>query len=121
MLTARFASSRRWDRTLETAREWLSVEPENIDARKAAGQALVFLDKKTEAEPHMNRVLAARPDLDQAHRLMSLIHFKVGRFKEADESIREAIALNPEEALNWYQLARMCYLQGDLVAFFEKQ
>jgi tetratricopeptide (TPR) repeat protein len=112
-LTARFASSRQWDRTLETAREWLSVEPENIDAHKAAGAALVFLDRKPEAEPHMNRVLAARPDMDETHRLLSLIHFKAERFKEADESIQEAISLNPEEALNWYQLARMCYLQGD--------
>jgi tetratricopeptide (TPR) repeat protein len=116
ILTARFASSGQWDRTLETAREWLSVEPENIEAHRAAGEALVFLDRKAEGEPHIRRVLAARPGLDEAHRLMSLIHFKAGRFKAADESVRKAISLNPRSASNWYQLGRMCYLQGDYAA-----
>jgi Tfp pilus assembly protein PilF len=47
---------------------------------------------------------------------MSLIHFKAGRFKAADESVRKAISLNPRSASNWYQLGRMCYLQGDYAA-----
>src|SRR5262249_23634026 len=87
-----------------------------IEAHKAAGEALVFLDRKAEAEPHIGRVLEARPGLDEAHRLMTLIHFKAGRFKAADESIRKAISLNPRSASNWYQLGRMCYLQGAYAA-----
>jgi Flp pilus assembly protein TadD len=113
VLTARFQSSRQWDRTLETAREWLSVEPENVDAHKAAGEALVLLDREAEAEAHLSRVLAARPDDDDAHRLMSFVHFSAGRFKAADESIRKALSLNPTQPDNWYRLARMCLIQGD--------
>jgi len=113
ILTARFQSSRQWDRTLETAHEWLSVEPENVDAHKAAGEALVYLDRETEAEAHLGRVLAARPDDDDAYRLMSFVHFSAGRFKAADESIQKALSLNPTQPDNWYRLARMCLIQGD--------
>jgi len=113
ILVARYTSSGQWDRSLETAREWLSVEPENIEAHLAAGQALVVLSRHAEAESHIAQVLAARPDYDMCHRLMSDIHFSAGRYKSADESVRKAISLNPTEAFHWYHLARMCYRQGD--------
>jgi Flp pilus assembly protein TadD len=113
ILIARFTSSGQWDRVLETAREWLSVEPENTAAHMAAGKALVVLERPAEAERHIGRVLAATPDSDIAHRLMSAIHFSAGRFKAADESVRKAISLDPTDAFHWYHLALMCYRQGD--------
>jgi len=116
ILVARFTSSGQWDRALETAREWLSVEPENKDAHMATGQALVGLNRHAEAESHIGHVLAARPDDDTAHRLMSSIHFSLKRFKAADESIRKAISLDPTDAFHWYHLALMCYRQGDLAS-----
>jgi tetratricopeptide (TPR) repeat protein len=112
-MIARFNSSGQWDRTVETAREWLSVEPENIDAHMAAGQALVVLNHHTEAERHIAHVLTAQPDNDIAHRHMSAIQFATGRYKAADESVRKAISLDPTDAFHWYHLALMCYRQGD--------
>jgi Flp pilus assembly protein TadD len=112
-LIARYTSSGQWERTLETAREWLAVEPENTEAHMAAGEALVILNRHKEAERHMAHVLAAQPDNDTAHRHMSDIHFKAGRFKAADESIRKALALDPTDAVHWYHLALMCFRQGD--------
>jgi len=113
ILAARYTSSGQWDRSLETAREWLSVEPENIEAHLAAGQALVVLNRHTEAESHIAFVLAARPECDTCHRLMSAIHFSAGRHKAADESVRQAISIDPTDAFHWYHLALMCYRQGD--------
>lgn len=113
ILIDRFNSSRQWDRTLETAREWLSVEPENSTAHMAAGQALVYLERHSEAERHMAHVLAAQPDNDIAHRHMSAIQFASGHYKTADESVRKAIALDTANAYHWYHLAWMCYRQGD--------
>lgn len=113
VLIARFASSGQWERTLETAREWLSVEPENIDAHYAAGRSLVNSDRHAEAERHVNLVLAAKPGHGPSHRLMAEIHFAAGRFKTAEESIRKAISLDPRDAISWYELARICYEQGD--------
>jgi Flp pilus assembly protein TadD len=112
-LLARYASSGQWDRAVDSAREWLSLEPENIDAHFGAGQALVVLNRHAEAERHIAQVLAARPENDICHRLMSAIHFSAGGYKLADESIRKAIALDPTDAFHWYHLALMCYRQGD--------
>jgi Flp pilus assembly protein TadD len=113
ILIDRFNSSRQWDRTLDTAQEWLSVEPENSTAHMAAGQALVYLDRHSEAERHIAHVLAAQPDNDIAHRNMSAIHFAAGRHKAADESVRKAISLDTTNAYHWYHLAWMCYRLGD--------
>jgi Flp pilus assembly protein TadD len=112
-LITRFASSGQWERALKTAREWLSVEPENSDAHYAAGRALVVLNRHAEAERNVNRVLAARPGHGPSHRLIADIHFAAGRFKTAEESIRKAISLDPTDAIAWYELARICYEQGD--------
>lgn len=115
-LITRFASSGQWERTLETAREWLSLEPENTDAHYAAGRALVILDRHTEAERHLMRVLVASPDHSPTHRLMAEIYFTAGRFKAADESIRKAISLNPRDAGAWFELAQMCESRNDLAS-----
>lgn len=113
ILIDRFNSSRQWDRTLETAQEWLAVEPENSTAHMAAGQALVYLDRHSEAERHIAHVLTAQPGNDIAHRHMSAIQFASGNCKTADESVRKAISLNTKNAYHWYHLAWMCYRQGD--------
>jgi tetratricopeptide (TPR) repeat protein len=113
ILIERFSSSGQWERTLETAREWLSVEPENSEAHMAAGQALVYTNGHSEAERHIAHVLAAQPDNDIAHRHMSAIQFAAGLCKAADESVRKAISLDPANAYHWYHLAWMCYRQGD--------
>jgi tetratricopeptide (TPR) repeat protein len=113
ILIERFNSSSQWERTLETAREWLSVEPENSQAHMAAGQALVYTGRHSEAERHIAMVLAAQPDNDIAHRHMSAIQFASGRYKAADESVRKAISLDTNNAYHWYHLAWMCYRQGD--------
>lgn len=112
-LIARFNASGQWDRTVETAREWLSIEPSNVEAHMAAGQALVILSRQSEAERHIRHVLTIQPDNDIAHRHMSAIQFAAGRYSAADESVRKAISLDPSDAYHWYHLALMCYRQGD--------
>jgi tetratricopeptide (TPR) repeat protein len=114
VLTHRFLSSRQWDRALATSLEWLAKDPESLRAHRVAGQSLINLDRESEAQKHLERVLAGNPEDDFAHRLMSMVHFEQGRFKAADESIRKALSLDPEDAYHWYQLARMSYNQGDL-------
>jgi Flp pilus assembly protein TadD len=114
VLLSRFISSRQWDRVLETAREWLARDPENIRAHHAAAQGLINLKKHSEAEPHLARVLARSPENGTAHRWMSIIQFHQQKFKAADESIHRALSVNPEDTYNWYHLAWMLYKQGDL-------
>lgn len=113
LLISRFSGSGQWDRVLETAREWLAVDPENARAHLAAGQALLNLRRYPEADPHLRRALAGEPGNSVAYRFMSIAHFHANRFKEADEAIQKAISLSPEDHYNWYHLAWMFYRQGD--------
>jgi Flp pilus assembly protein TadD len=114
ILLSRFISSRQWDRALETAREWLSTDPENPQAHFAAGQSLVNLRRCPEAESHVAKGLARDPGNSFAHRLMSMVQFHQRRFTAADRSIHKALSLNPTDPYNWYQLALMTQKQGDL-------
>lgn len=114
ILLSRYTSSRQWDRALETAREWLSADPENPRAHFVAGQSLINLKRYPEAETHLAKVLAAEPENALAHRFMSIIHFQQKRFKAANDSIQKALSLDPEDPYNWYRLAWIRYRSGDL-------
>ncbi len=107
-------SAGQWDRSLATALEWLSKEPENLRAHRVAAQSLINLERAEEAGKHLEKVLAGNPNDGFAHRLMSMVHFREGKFRLADESIHKAISLNPTDAYHWHQLAHMSYRQGDL-------
>jgi len=115
ILAQRFMSAGQWDRSLATASEWLSQEPENLRAHRVAAQSLINLERTEEAEKHLEKVLAGNPNDGFAHRLMAMVYFKAGKFRLADESIHKAISLNPTDAYHWHQLAHMSYRQGDLV------
>ena len=114
LLLTRLIGSRQSDHALQAATEWLAEEPENPRAHRWAAQALVQLDRCTEAETHLAKSLAANPQDAFAHRLMAIIQFERGNFRRADEAIHRAIELNPNDAQNWYQLAWMCHRQHDL-------
>jgi tetratricopeptide (TPR) repeat protein len=113
MLISRFSGSGQWDRTLETAQEWLATDPANSRAHLAAGQALLNLKRYPEADPHLRQALAAEPGNATAYRFMSISHFHNQHFKEADEAIQKAISLAPHDHYNWYHLAWMFYRNGD--------
>lgn len=96
--------------------EWLSLEPELARAHLAAGQALLNLDRASEAEMHLRQVLIRQPENSNALRFMSIAQFRQKRFKEADESIHKAISLRPNDPFHWFHLADMCYRQRDLAS-----
>jgi Flp pilus assembly protein TadD len=116
ILTQRFMSAKQWDRSLATAQEWLSKNPENLRAHRATAQSFINLGRMEEAEPHLQKVLAGNPNDGFAHRLMAMVYSKAGKFRLADESIHRAISLNPNDANHWHQLALMSYRQGDLAS-----
>jgi tetratricopeptide (TPR) repeat protein len=114
ILAHRFMSARQWDRSLAATMEWLSKEPENQRAHRAAAQSLINLNRTEEASRHLEKVLAGNPADNLAHRLMAEVHFRAGKFRLADESIQKAISLCPTDAHHWYKLAHMSYRLGDL-------
>jgi tetratricopeptide (TPR) repeat protein len=114
VLASRLMAAGQWHRALEVAREWLAHEPENPRAHLAAGGSSISLGRDAEAARSIARALAALPESDLAHRVMSLIHARAGRFDGAGDSICKAIAIAPDNAGHWYVLARFCCDQGDL-------
>jgi tetratricopeptide (TPR) repeat protein len=112
MMLRRLLGSRQWDRALEAARDWLSQDPENIEAHLGAAQALVNLHKYPAAETHIAKVLAARPNNSFAFRLASIVFFHQHKSGKAEEYIQRAIELQPNDPNNWYQLALMRFRQN---------
>jgi tetratricopeptide (TPR) repeat protein len=110
----RLLGSRQWERALDLARDWLSQDPESAEAHLAAGQALVNLGRYAEAQTHLKKVLAARPDYGFALRLASIACCNQKQYDEADRYISRAIELQPNDAIHWYQLALIRYRQGAL-------
>lgn len=108
----RLTESRQWDRALEVARDWLSQDPENIEAHLGAAQSLINLKQYAAAQTHLGKVLAARPNYAFVFRLASIAAFHLNKTDKADEYIRRAIELQPNDAMNWYHMALMRYRQG---------
>lgn len=115
ILTNRFVSAKQWDRSLAAAMEWLSQQPENLQAHRIAAQSLINLERTDEAVCHIERVLAGNPKDGFAHRLMAIALFKSGKYRLADEFIQKAISLNPTDSFHWHQRALMSQRLGDLV------
>ena len=110
----RFSESSQWDRLLSTAAEALAEDPESVTAHLYMAEALINLDRKPEAEKHLQDALGRNPENAIAHRWMSMVQFAKKNYRGADESIREALALSPRDPDNWYHLAWMCHQQHDL-------
>lgn len=113
-LLNRLVASRDWARALDTARAWLSEDPQSLQAHLSAGQALVSLERYDQALPHLTRALEGAPNHAFTHRLLSIVSFHQGKFKAADEHIGRAIELQPNDATHWYHLAWMRYKHGAL-------
>jgi len=114
MMLQRFIGSRQWDRALEVAKDWLAQDPQSTDAHLAAGQALINMKQFAAAQKHIEKVIAARPNLAFAFRLAAIASQNLQKTNEAEEYIQRAIELSPLDAMNWYQLALMRYRQGAL-------
>ena len=114
ILITRLRAGGQWERVWDYSRQWLAVEPENLHAHWAAGQAAVQLDRYVEARPHIERVLAGQPENDLALRLLSIIQFHADEFAAADETVRRAIALDPNDPHHWWHLGWMCYVLNEL-------
>jgi len=111
-MLGRLLASRQWDRALDVSRQWLSLDPENPDPHLAAAQALINLAKYSDAETHILKVLAVRPNNSFALRLASIACQHQDKSQKADDYIQRAIELQPNDAMNWYQLALMRYRKG---------
>jgi len=63
----------------------------------------------------MDQVLALNPLNDNVVRLRAVRLLSLNRFDEAEQAVRHALQLNPNNSSNYWMLGRIAYARGDLV------
>lgn len=101
---------------LALASRALAENPENLDAQRITGDALILLGRASEAEPRLRRVVEERPDDALARRGLGIALHQARRFGEAVEQYRAAIALGADAADLRNNLGAALAEGGDLPA-----
>ena len=69
-----------------------------------------------QSENYLKKVIAE----SQYYGQLSTYYFKLGRFEEAEKSLREACRLNPADGIARYNLALLLIQRGDIEAALEQ-
>lgn len=93
-------------RARELAAETLSVNPDDPLSYFALGRVLLVMSDAKGALVALEQALERAPEWDAAWALYSSALFRLGRFKDAERSIIEAIRLSPDRAAFFNQYAR---------------
>jgi tetratricopeptide (TPR) repeat protein len=80
--------------------------PVGAERRMDLVLALVLEENMAEAEAQLRQVIAAYPDLEEAHSLLGRILAEAGSFDAAADCFEKALALQPGHAGVYYQLVR---------------
>jgi tetratricopeptide (TPR) repeat protein len=91
----------------------LAIAPDNAEALAGIAQTHIALNQLAEADAASERLLRIAPALAQAHRLRGEVFRRQRRFLSAEQSLREAIRLDPDEPLGHHFLAVVHYEQKE--------
>jgi spermidine synthase len=86
--------------------------PRSVDARAAAGQAFMALERFDEAIEELDYAAALRPDLAETQRLRCFALKKVGQFGAAIDACRAARLLDPDSSRISLDLANTLHRAG---------
>jgi spermidine synthase len=96
--------------------EALRANPDNAEANRVLGDALLSLGRLEEAEAHYAKVLAMREDDALAHRGLAFALHRMGHVPDAIAQYQAAIALGCDEPEVHSNLGAALGQQGDLAA-----
>ena len=92
-----------------------ALQPLDEDRALAAfyqAYALSLLDEWEAVEPHLDRAIAACPEVKEYCNLRGVARFKAGRYREAADDFQAALALDAGSATDLANLG-LCYLRLD--------
>jgi serine/threonine-protein kinase len=103
-LNPRYATARQWyswllmamGRTEQSLAEgWAAAEldPASVSIRRSLGWLYYYARRFDPALEHLGRALVMNPTSDENHIIRGLILTETGRYREAEASVREALAL----------------------------
>jgi tetratricopeptide (TPR) repeat protein len=95
---------------LAKAGEALSADPASLEAHYLAGLCHACLERRAEAETHARAVLRLAPEAPQGHELVAIAGWDRDR-RRAEQGLREALRLDPQNAMRYAMLGRFL---GDL-------
>lgn len=97
LLARDLAVLERWDEALEAHREVLRLRPDDPDAARRVGLALLYgLGRPDDAEAYLRQALLGRPDDAGTHVDLGLALNALGRHEEAMGEFRVALDLDPQ-------------------------
>jgi tetratricopeptide (TPR) repeat protein len=119
---AALVNANRNEETVAVARMHLAGTPDVPETTHNLALALARLGEYAEAERIVRRAIQLYPgkgpkgrlDFSEAYNLLGYIHLKQGRNSEAEQSLRESIALAPYLTRPHYNLALLLFERGDL-------
>lgn len=90
---------------LRDFRAALAVDPDHVNALTGLAQTHMALNRLPEAGEVATHLLKVAPGLAQAHRIQGEVLRRRRRLGEAEQHIRKAIKLDPDEPIGYHYLA----------------
>lgn len=96
-----FLASGQWQRAKETTASLLSSSPESTYLHFQMGNILYQLNQYPQSEIHYKRTIALSPDYADGYNGLAYLYLAMGRAGTAEDNIRKAISIDPEDESSW--------------------
>jgi len=127
---AALVNAQRFEETVSVARQVLAANPDiastthnlalalaqlgnDVEGERMARQAIFLFQERYESDRARMSGKTERMDISPSYNLLGLIQFRQGRYREAEQSLRQSIALTPYLTHPHYNLALLHYEHGD--------
>jgi tetratricopeptide (TPR) repeat protein len=92
----------------------LRLDPGNARAHTELGRALMFLNRLTDAEPHLRRAVELQPQADEARYALGLLLRMQNKLAESKVQFQAVLQLNPDHFKAYGNLGLILLEEGDL-------
>ena len=113
-LAALHGEAKRYDKTIDLYRRYLSQYPDDEDVRFLLGNTLMLARRFNDASATYAKIAAARPNWAAIHGRLGYVLLMTDQPERAEAAYRRTLELNPDSTLVRYQLARLHATMGEM-------